>query len=178
MHRIDYPKNHNLGRIELDEDEYQIVGRVKGLEILTYYDTDAIQDDDIEIFVINPKDFNRHGYKLAMEISLSRSYTGAYHVDMVRTDRKYRGFGIAPKVYAKIIKVFGLTLQAGTCQSPGGRYIWNTLANITGISIIGRHGRRGAWHYLESSEDGELVTTEDVSPYDTQNNFYVFAYAG
>jgi len=177
MDRIDYPKTHNLGRIELDDDDYQIIGKVKGLEILTYLDADPFVWDDIEIFVIDPDDYTRHGYKLAMEMSLGRTHPGSYHVDMVRTDRLYRGFGIAPKVYAKVIKKLGLTLQAGESQSPGGRYIWNTLASIAGINIIGRYGKRGSWHYLESGDDGELVTTEDFSPYDTPRKFYVFAHA-
>ncbi len=47
---------------------------------------------------------------------------------------------LATKLYRFLMKTLGITLMAGTSQSAGGRYIWNTLAKDKGITVYAKKG--------------------------------------
>ena len=59
---------------------------------------------------------------------------------MVEVDSRYKGRKLANKLYRFLMKTLGITLMAGTSQSAGGRYIWNSLAKDKGITVYAKKG--------------------------------------
>ena len=65
---------------------------------------------------------------------------GAWHVDLVEVDSRYKGKKLANKLYRFVLKTLGITLMAGSSQSVGGRYIWNTLAKDRHVTVYAKKG--------------------------------------
>jgi len=65
---------------------------------------------------------------------------GAWHVDLVEVDSRYKGKKLANKLYRFVLKTLGITLMAGSSQSVGGRYIWNTLAKDRYVTVYAKKG--------------------------------------
>lgn len=70
-----------------------------------------------------------------MWMQLTKEIGNVHAVSMVRIDPKFQGFGLAPKVYEKIIKETNISLATDECQTPGGQYIWSQLVGKRGIEI-------------------------------------------
>lgn len=70
-----------------------------------------------------------------MHMQLTREFGEAYAVSMVRVDPKFKGFGLAPAVYKKLLQNTDIALVTDKCQTPGGQYIWNSLLGTKGIEI-------------------------------------------
>jgi hypothetical protein len=72
-------------------------------------------------------------------------------------DNRYRGCGIAPRVYEIVAKSSG-PIMSGDSQSPGGRAIWNSLVKR------GKTFTAALWkgtHYsVEHSQWGECHSDE------------------
>ena len=65
---------------------------------------------------------------------------GAWHVDLVEVDSRYKGKKLANKLYRFVLKTLGITLMAGSSQAIGGRYIWNTLAKDRYVTVYAKKG--------------------------------------
>jgi hypothetical protein len=72
-------------------------------------------------------------------LSLSKQ-NGAWHVDLVEVDSRYKGKKLANKLYRFLMKTLGITMMAGWAQSAGGRYIWNNLAKDKDITVYAKKG--------------------------------------
>ena len=72
------------------------------------------------------------------------------------------------------MKKIGLTLKAGTQQSPGGRFIWNELAKYKDVQVVGKKNKE--CYDMEAGEEREMSTGIDgVNCYDS-GNFTAYAY--
>ena len=78
-------------------------------------------------------------HRSVAHLSLSKQ-NGAWHVDLVEVDSRYKGKKLANKLYRFLMKTLGITMMAGTAQSAGGRYIWNTLAKDKDITVYAKKG--------------------------------------
>tara|TARA_Y100000310_G_C20188340_1_gene581349 strand:- start:53 stop:574 length:522 start_codon:yes stop_codon:yes gene_type:complete len=78
-------------------------------------------------------------FRVAAYLGLSK-VNGAWHVDLVEVDSRYKGKKLANKLYRFLMKTLGITMMAGTAQSAGGRYIWNTLAKDKDITVYAKKG--------------------------------------
>jgi hypothetical protein len=58
----------------------------------------------------------------------------------VEVDSRYKGKKLANKLYRFVLKTLGITLMAGSSQSVGGRYIWNTLAKDRHVTVYAKKG--------------------------------------
>ena len=126
------------------DTEYKCVKKMYYMDMAIWVYQDEDTPDTMSVDVVTISD-----YKRVMEMELSKVHKRGvcYHVDIVRMDKKYRGQGLAPKLYKHIVKALGIVIQAGEAQSPGGRYIWNTLAGMNDCSVYGKF-RYGQWHQL------------------------------
>ena len=70
-----------------------------------------------------------------MWMQLTKEIGNVHAVSMVRIDPKFQGFGLAPKVYEKVIKETDIALATDECQTPGGQYIWSQVLGKRGIEI-------------------------------------------
>jgi len=173
MDKIELSKtsNQNLGffdPIALKQWDQEYV-RVKSM----YYMDIAIwveyqEEDSMTVTFATISD-----YKIVMNMEMSkvhrRKKSPTWHVDIVHMDKKFRGKGLAPKLYKHLVKALDIVIQAGEAQSPGGRYIWNKLAASHDVTVYGKFNH-GQWHVMESSEDGEpwfgYMRGSDLQPYD------------
>ena len=71
----------------------------------------------------------------AMYLTLRNQRENVYAVEMVRVDSKYQGFGLAPKVYKRLMDDFGISLITDEYQTPGGQHIWYKLFETKGVQI-------------------------------------------
>ncbi len=135
VERIIMEKGVNLG---FEEKEGNLIGRRWG------YDIHCIKTGgSMVIDVFDRKKFKKvcgdiHHRKVAY-LSLSKR-NGAWHVDLVEVDSRYKGKRLATKLYRFVLKTLDITLMAGTSQSVGGRYIWNTLAKDREITVYAKKG--------------------------------------
>ena len=138
VERIDLDKGVNLG---YDEKVVDLIGRRWGYDIHCEKTARAIT-----INVYDRKKFKvvagEIHYRAVAYLGLSKK-SGAWHVDLVEVDSRYKGKKLANKLYRFVLKNLEITLMAGTTQSVGGRYIWNTLAKDKGITVYAKKGRRG-----------------------------------
>jgi len=175
MNRIDYTKQHKLGRFNPNSewtDEYARVGAVRGLDCDVWVEGED-GDEYINIEVVQRWNENRQGYQRVMEIQLTRK-KNSYIVDLARIDSKFQGFGIAPRIYKYLLRKLGIILQAGEMQSPGGRSIWARMASMSGIDMFALDSRGN--HYDVEAEDNELMT-DNERLYDGRKKMRVFAMA-
>ena len=138
--RIDLSKGVNLG---FEEKEGLLIGRRWGYDIhcekagremtVNVYDRKKFktvkalwEDDEVH-------------YRFVAYLGLSKR-NGAWHVDLVEVDSRYKGKKLANKLYRFVLKTLGITLMAGSSQSVGGRYIWNTLAKDRNITVYAKKG--------------------------------------
>ena len=138
VERIDLDKGVNLG---YEEKVGDLIGRRWGYDIHCEKTARAIT-----INVYDRKKFKvvagEIHYRAVAYLGLSKK-SGAWHVDLVEVDSRYKGKKLANKLYRFVLKNLEITLMAGTTQSVGGRYIWNTLAKDKGITVYAKKGLRG-----------------------------------
>ena len=139
VERIDLDKGVNLG---YEEKVGDLIGRRWGYDIHCEKTARAIT-----INVYDRKKFKvvagEIHYRAVAYLGLSKK-SGAWHVDLVEVDSRYKGKKLANKLYRFVLKNLDITLMAGSSQSVGGRYIWNTLAKDKGITVYAKKGLRGA----------------------------------
>ena len=133
--RIDLDKGVNLG---YEEKEGDLIGRRWGYDIHCEKTARAIT-----INVYDRKKFKvvagEIHYRAVAYLGLSKK-SGAWHVDLVEVDSRYKGKKLANKLYRFVLKTLGITLMAGSSQSVGGRYIWNTLAKDRHVTVYAKKG--------------------------------------
>ena len=138
--RIDLGKGVNLG---FEEKEGDLIGRRWGYDIhceksgremsINVYDRTKFKT----VNMWDGTDEVHHRY--VAYLSLSKQ-NGAWHVDLVEVDSRYKGKKLANKLYRFVLKTLGITLMAGSSQSVGGRYIWNTLAKDRNVTVYAKKG--------------------------------------
>ena len=90
-----------------------------------------------EIFVIDPENTTK---PIVGHLSLTAHRyfpVLAAMVDAITVREKYRGRGIAPAMYRIVLFELGLTLLAGSEQTPGGRKNWLKIADMPGVEVKG-----------------------------------------
>lgn len=76
-------------------------------------------------------------YRIVAKIEMSKE-RGAWHIDMLQVDSRYKGKNLAIKIYKFLMKKIDITLKAGTSQSAGGRYVWNKLSKTPGVVVYAK----------------------------------------
>ena len=172
MERITVSKHQRLGYIEPSDE---IIGKTSGLTIYSGW-----MDKELWIEALDRKQSHRGLYRRAFYLGLTPDpdYDTAFTIEMVSTDNAYQGWGIAPKVYRKLLKKKpDLLLRAGTVQSPGGRYIWYNLAKDPDIIVFAR-AQNGRIYEVEADDELRELTLPHTELYDNEEREYdVFACA-
>ena len=138
--RITMNKGVTLGYGNLDDLE--LVGRAFGYDI--YVDKVESTYNDIWVYDRNVTKRFRHveGYmetrfRIVAKVELTKE-RGAWHIDMLQVDSRYKGNNLAIKIYKFLMKKMDITLKAGTSQSAGGRYVWNKLSKTPGVVVYAK----------------------------------------
>ena len=138
--RITMNKGIALGYGNLDDLE--LVGRAFGYDI--YIDKEESTYCDIWVYDRNVTKRARgmYGvmetrYRIAAKVEMSKE-RGAWHIDMLSVDSRYKGNNLAIKIYKFLMKKMDITLKAGSSQSAGGRYVWNKLAKTRGVMVYAK----------------------------------------
>ena len=138
--RITMNKGVALGYGNLDDLE--LVGRAFGYDI--YVDKVESTYNDIWVYDRNVTKRVRtlYGdmetrYRIAAKVELSKE-RGAWHVDLLSVDSRYKGNNLAIKIYKFLMRKMDITLKAGTSQSAGGRYVWNKLSKTPGVVVYAK----------------------------------------
>jgi hypothetical protein len=142
--RITMNKGVTLGYGNLDDME--LVGRSFGYDIYVEqeersYQTVWVYDRNVtkrcRRSVTYDDGLMETRYRIAAKIELS-VYRGAWHVDLLNVDSRYKGNNLAVKIYKLLMRKMDITLNAGSCQSAGGRYVWNKLAKTPGVVVYAK----------------------------------------
>jgi len=175
MNRITLKKSERLGYFDT-APTYNDWSRIGSFNKLVVYIDESI-NGYLEVEVVDPT--VRHGrspqrVKRVLSIQLSKSEFKAYHIDMTKLDMKYSGKGIAAKAYRYIIKKLSITLQAGSCQSRGGRKVWFDLAQCMDLDVFAKTKCGQPKPVGIDCEEREVwIDKKDI--YDGDKEMYVFA---
>ena len=142
--RITMNKGVALGYGNLDDLE--LVGRAFGYDI--YIDKEEKTYCDIWVYDRNVTKRCRRSvtyddglmetrYRIAAKVEMSKE-RGAWHIDMLSVDSRYKGNNLAIKIYKFLMRKMDITLKAGTSQSAGGRYVWNKLSKTPGVVVYAK----------------------------------------
>lgn len=171
---IEYTKKASLGRslvsYLVDTEDYEMIGKIGDAHIYVSYEEDYMWVEVLD-------SANNVGGRIKRIMMLELSYKKRWNswiVDIVKVDDKYKGIGIAPKIYRYLMKKLGIQLQAGRLQSPGGRSIWHSLFNMKNVCVEA-WDLRGNSYELEA-DDGELYSNE-CRLYDGRHVIHIFARA-
>ena len=167
--RIDLSKGVNLG---FEEKEGDLIGRRWGYDI---HCTKSAREMTVNVY--DRKKFkmiaNMFHHRFVAYLNLSKQ-NGAWHVDMVKVDSRYKGKKLAHKLYRFLMKTLDITLMAGSSQSVGGRYIWNTLAKDRNITVYAKKGVYSKVFDFPKAGKRELVSNH-FNLYDTKAAIYAVA---
>ena len=138
--RITMDKGVSLGYGNLDDLE--LVGRAFGYDIYVEeeectYNVIWVYDRNVTKRIRNWDDDMETRYRIAARVELSKE-RGAWHVDLLNVDSRYKGNNLAIKIYKFLMKKMDITLKAGTSQSAGGRYVWNKLSKTPGVVVYAK----------------------------------------
>jgi hypothetical protein len=146
--RIQMNKGVALGYGNLDDLE--LLGRSSGFDI--YVETVESTAITVWVYDRNVTKRMRRGtwlakddspnmmetrYRIPAKIGLSK-VRGAWHVDLLQVDSRYKGKNLAIKTYKFLMNKMDITLKAGSNQSAGGRYVWNKLAKAPGVMVYAK----------------------------------------
>ena len=179
MDRIEMKKKASLGYFDTkaNDDTWTRLGSFSKLQV--WVDDSMMEEGYLEVDVVDTS--VEHGrspqrVKRVLNIQLSvGDFSNAFHIDMTQLDHRYGGRGIAAKAYRYIIKSLGITLQAGTCQSQGGRKVWFDLANMAGLQVWAqtKHGKSTV---VDTNKESREVCLPKKEIYDSERvETYVFA---
>ena len=181
LDRIDMKKKFALGYFdtEANDDTWVRLGSFSKLQVWV---DNSMQHPEgyLEVTVVDTSVVHGRSpqrVKIVLEINLSTEYfKDAFHINMTRLDSRYGGRGIAAKAYRYIIKKMGITLQAGTAQSKGGRKVWFDLAQSNDLEVYTR-SKRGMPFVVGIDEEEREVWHPTKEIYDGKKAMYVFARA-
>ena len=172
MNRIDMNKRIAL---KASRPEGKYLGKLKGMRV--YLEGD-VGEEVIFVQVYQDLDLGGGKHQLIADLNLFNGKAkGAYHVDLMRVDYRYQGHGLAPLIYRFVLRKLGIVLQAGTCQSAGGRKLWAQLAKTKGVMVYALHRRGTEAHVFDLDEDDDELHHESLKVYDGQRSVYTFAVA-
>jgi hypothetical protein len=172
--RIDLSKGNNLG---FEEKWGDLIGRRWGYDIHCERSAREITVNLYDRKKFKTKKFktvaDKIEHRLVAYLGLSKR-NGAWHIDLVEVDSRYKGKKLANKLYRFVLKTLDITLMAGHCQSAGGRYIWNTLAKDRSVVVYARKGVYSKVFDFPKAGKRELMG-DNFDLYDT--NAAIFAVA-
>jgi hypothetical protein len=179
--RITMNKGVTLGYGNLDNLE--LVGRAFGYDI--YIDKEEKTYCDIWVYDRNVTKRCRRSvtyddglmetrYRIAAKVEMSKE-RGAWHIDMLSVDSRYKGNNLAIKIYKFLMRKMDITLKAGTSQSAGGRYVWNKLSKTPGVVVYAKKSPYSKVFDFPKAGKRELVG-KVFDLYDS--NAEIFAVAG
>jgi hypothetical protein len=177
MDRITMKKKESLGYFDTKptHNDWVRLGSFSKLQVWVDDSMDEmIWVEVIDTSVVHGRSPQR--VKRVLEVQLTKTEFGAYHVDMTRLDHRYAGRGIAAKAYRYIIKKLDITLQAGCCQSKGGRKVWFDLAQRSDLDVFAKT-RYGMARQVGIDCEQREVWIDKKDIYDGDKEMYVFATA-
>jgi|TARA_R110000803_G_scaffold136337_1_gene203315 hypothetical protein len=181
MDRIDMKKKFALGYFDTkaNDDCWVRLGSFSKLQVWV---DNSLQHPEgyLEVTVVDTSVVHGRSpqrVKIVLQITLSvGDFKNAFHIDMTQLDHRYSGRGIAAKAYRYIIKRMGITIQAGTIQSKGGRKVWFDLAQVNDLKVYTKaKGGRGAVVGIDEEEREVWHPTKEI--YDGMKEMFVFAQA-
>ena len=160
VERIMMDKGNFLGYGNLEDLE--LMGRAIGYDIhiekiertcMTAW----VYDRNVTKRVRHVEGYMEPRYRIAAKVELSKE-RGAWHIDLVNVDSRYKGKNLAVKIYKFLMKKLDITLMAGTSASVGGRYIWNKLNKERDITVYARKSPYSKFIDFPKSGKKELVS--------------------
>ena len=131
-------KRHSLGKIK-EGGEISPENRVCKIGVLDLYCYQYVDYDLLGRKNGMWLELVQHGTgnkaQRAMFLTLREQRENVYAVEMVRVDSKYQGFGLANKVYKKLMDKYGISLITDEYQTPGGQHIWYKMFETKGIQV-------------------------------------------
>lgn len=123
-------------------EDLELVGRAFGYDIYIEkeertYNVVWVYDRNITKRVRTPYGDMETRYRIAAKVELSKE-RGAWHVDLLNVDSRYKGNNLAVKIYKFLMRKMDITLMAGHSQSAGGRYVWNKLNKERDITVYAK----------------------------------------
>ena len=123
-------------------EDLELVGRAFGYDIYIEkeertYNVVWVYDRNITKRVRTPYGEMETRYRIAAKVELSKD-RGAWHVDLLNVDSRYKGNNLAVKIYKFLMRKMDITLMAGHSQSAGGRYVWNKLNKERDITVYAK----------------------------------------
>ena len=160
VERITMDKGNFLGYGDLEDLE--LVGRAFGYDIYVEkeertYMTVWVYDRNVTKRVRDIWGYMETRYRIAAKVELSKE-RGAWHIDLVNVDSRYKGKNLAVKIYKFLMKKLDITLMAGTSASVGGRYVWNKLNKERDITVYARKSPYSKFIDFPKSGKKELVS--------------------
>jgi hypothetical protein len=143
-------------------EDLELVGRAFGYDIYIEkeertYNVVWVYDRNITKRVRTPYGEMETRYRIAAKVELSKE-RGAWHVDLLNVDSRYKGNNLAVKIYKFLMKKMDLTLMAGHSQSAGGRYVWNKLNKERDITVYAKKSPYSKFIDFPKSGKRELVS--------------------
>ena len=166
--RIEYPQQGNNPNFDLNNDIYTLIGSFRSMKCFRYEG----KVSTTIVFVL-PKN-SVSGYSVC-EIDLALIKQGVWRVDHVKVDQRFQGFGLVPSFYKFIMKKLDIILEAGMCQSPGGRYIWAQLSKVKDVTVFAKSVNSKAYSVECDDSDRELVIDGPYQLYDGSSKIRLFA---
>ena len=123
-------------------EDLELVGRAFGYDIYIEkeertYNVVWVYDRNVTKRVRTPYGEMETRYRIAAKVELTKE-RGAWHVDLLNVDSRYKGNNLAVKIYKFLMKKMDITLMAGHSQSAGGRYVWNKLNKERDITVYAK----------------------------------------
>jgi|TARA_B110000285_G_C14962790_1_gene532514 hypothetical protein len=174
MDRINMKKSERLGFFDTKGPDYVKIGSFRKLHVYV----DQSVKGYIDVDVVDPT--VQHGrspqrLKRVLTIQLSITEFKAFHIDLTKLDKTYSGRGIAAQAYRYIIKKLGITLQAGSVQSKGGRKVWFDLAQVMDLAVYAKSRHSKAYDVGIDTEEREVWLPSGKEIYDGVKEMFVFA---
>ena len=116
-----------------------------------------VYDRNVTKRVRNVEGYMETRYRIAAKVELSKE-RGAWHIDLVNVDSRYKGKNLAVKIYKFLMKKLDITLMAGKSASVGGRYIWNKLNKERDITVYAKKSPYSKFIDFPKSGKKELVS--------------------
>ena len=157
MHSIDLPQVYNLPAVD-ESDLPKASGRIGVFSVHICRDSIVVIDNSVRKYA--------GSRRVVMEVdtySIRRNGIRYRVMNYTRMDNRYRGCGIAPRVYEIVAKSTG-PIMSGDSQSPGGRAVWNTLVKRSKILTAALW--KGKHYSVEAGQYGE-AESDEVSLYNT-----------
>ena len=160
VERITMDKGNFLGYGNLEDLE--LIGRAFGYDIYVEKEehtcmTAWVYDRNVTKRFRHIEGYMETRYRIVAKVELSKE-RGAWHVNLVNVDSRYKGNNLAVKIYKFLMKKLDITLMAGTSASVGGRYVWNKLNKERDITVYARKSPYSKFIDFPKSGKKELVS--------------------